>query len=70
MTKFYIVVEIEEEGKKYVYTIDTTSSTNIFNLLNRTDNIMSATIFKTKKEATAQVNFLQNIYKQNNVNLY
>ena len=63
--KFWIVVDIEENGKYYPYAIPVTSGDNLVCVLARVPNSKSANVFSTKKEARAVVECWRNSHIAN-----
>lgn len=66
---FYIVVNIQENGKNYAYMIRCNSSDNLLSKL-AIKNILTANICDTKKAARALTTFWNDCYKNNGTYLF
>ena len=64
MKYFYIVVQVEENGKYYAYAIKVSESDNLLSKL-KIKNIVTANIFRTKKRAEEIVEAWNQMYKEN-----
>lgn len=62
MKYFYIVVQVEECGKYYAYTVKVSESDNLLSKL-KIKNIVTANICRTKKQAAAIVEVWNNAHK-------
>ena len=69
MKNFYFVVTIQENEKYYSYVLKLHQSDNIISRL-KIPGIISANIFKTKKEAAATAERWNATYKANNNYLF
>ena len=69
MKKFYIAVQIKENGKYYAYMLHATETDNILSKLT-IKNIITANIFPTKKAAAAAVNAWRDAYRANGTYLF
>lgn len=65
MKNHFIVIEVEENSKYYSYMIKATKNHNLIKLLD-ISNIITATIYPTKKEAMYQTEELRRKYIRNN----
>lgn len=66
---FYIVVQIQENGKYYAYVIRATGADNLLSKL-AIKNIVTANICPTRKAARALADFWNDCYKQNKTFLF
>ena len=64
MKYFYIVVQVEENGKYYAYAVKVSESDNLLSKL-KIKNIVTANIFRTKKKAEEIVEAWNQMYKEN-----
>lgn len=64
MKYFYIVVQVQENGKYYAYAVKVSESDNLLSKL-KIKNIVTANIFRTKKKAEEIVEEWNQMYKTN-----
>ena len=64
MKHFYIVVQVEDNGKYYAYVVKVSESDNLLSKL-KIKNIVTANIFRTKKKAKEVVEEWNRIHKEN-----
>jgi hypothetical protein len=69
MNNFYLVINVEENFKKYAYVMRVTDSDNLLHRL-KIENANIASICKTKKRACEIVERWNAIYKANNEYLF
>lgn len=70
MKNFPVVIEVEEQGKRYAYMIKVSDNENILKVLSNINGIISATMCKTQKDAKYKVSHYNAVYKANGINLY
>ena len=69
MKKYYIGVQVEEDGKYYAYAIIATTSDNLLSKLS-VKNIITANIFNSRKEARAVCGMWNKGFKENGKYLF
>ena len=69
MKNYYILITVMENDKYYSYVLKVPETQNLLSTL-KIKNIISATIYPTKRQAASDAIFNNNIYKKNNAFLF
>lgn len=69
MKNNYILITVTENDKYYSYVLKVPETQNLISAL-KIKNIISATIYPTKRQASSDAIFNNNIYKKNNAFLF
>lgn len=70
MKNIYLVLIIEEDGKKHAFLTTVTPSTNLYTFINRQHGVYAANIYPTKKQATWAVEHFNAMFKINGVYMF